>query len=88
MFFLIKRIRAHLGHDKYSAETFDRLLHSMHVEDLDWVVSVTTYAAAIAIALIFGADYFGGSNSMILSACKRSFGCPWCRGRVVLSNRQ
>ena len=62
MFFLIKRIRAHLGHDKYSAETFDRLLHSMHVEDLDWVVSVTTYAAAIAIALIFGADYFGGSK--------------------------
>ena len=62
MFFLIKRIRVHFGHDKYSAETFDRLLHSMHVEDLDWVVSVTTYAAAIAIALIFGADYFGGSK--------------------------
>ena len=29
MFFLIKRIRAHLGHDKYSAETFDRL-YTLH----------------------------------------------------------
>jgi hypothetical protein len=52
MFFLIKRFRVRLGHDKYSAETFDRLIYSMHVQDLHWIVNVTAYAAALAIFVI------------------------------------
>ena len=52
MFFLIKRFRVRFGHDKYSAETFDRLIYSMHVQDLHWIVNVTAYAAALAIFVI------------------------------------
>ena len=54
MFFLnlIKRFRVRFGHDKYSAETFDRLIYSMHVQDLHWIVNVTAYAAAFAIFVI------------------------------------
>jgi hypothetical protein len=55
MLFLIKRIRRireRLGHDKYSAQTFDRLLHSMHVEDLHWLINVSAIATALAIILI------------------------------------
>jgi hypothetical protein len=52
MLFLIKRIRARLGHDRYSAETFDRLLHSMHVEDLHWLINVSAIATAVAIFVI------------------------------------
>jgi hypothetical protein len=33
MFSLIKWFRARWGYDEYSAETFDRLTYSMHVED-------------------------------------------------------
>jgi hypothetical protein len=49
---LIRRIRARLGHDKYSAETFDRLLHSMHVEDLHWLINASAIAAVGAIIVI------------------------------------
>jgi hypothetical protein len=55
MLFLIKHIRhirARLGHDKYSAETFDRLLNSMHVKDLHWLINVSAMATALAIILI------------------------------------
>jgi hypothetical protein len=48
----IRRIRARLGHDKYSAETFDRLLHSMHVKDLHWIINVSAIAAAVSIIVI------------------------------------
>jgi hypothetical protein len=67
MFFLIKRLRAYLGHDKYSAETFDRLTRSMHVQDLRWIANVTVGAAGLAI-LIFAviawetAPTLAGSN--------------------------
>jgi|GEM_PF-2684762 len=51
MFSLIKRLRARLGHDKYSAETFDRLLYSEHVQDVRWIVNLTVCAAALAIVV-------------------------------------
>jgi hypothetical protein len=49
MFWLMKWIRARMGYDKYSSETIDRLAYSMHVEDLRWVASVTTFGAIILI---------------------------------------
>jgi hypothetical protein len=52
MFSLIRWFRALLGYNKYSAETFDRLIQSRHVEDLRWIARVTTGAAALAIAAI------------------------------------
>lgn len=52
MFGLIRRLRAWQGHDKYSAETFDRLTHSMHVEDLRWVARVTLLGAFLAVLII------------------------------------
>ena len=52
MFPLIRWFRARWGHDKYSAETFDRLMQSMHVADLRWLASVTTSAALVVIAAI------------------------------------
>src|SRR6266496_1619715 len=52
MFSLIKQLRARLGYDKYSAETFDRLTQSMHVEDLRWVANVTAFAALLAMSVI------------------------------------
>jgi hypothetical protein len=52
MLFLLKRIRTGLGHDRYSAATFDRLIHSMHVGDLHWIVNVTVGVAAFAIFVI------------------------------------
>jgi hypothetical protein len=63
MFFLnlIKRFRVRFGHDKYSAETFDRLIYSMHVHDLHWIVNVTAYAAAFAIfviGLVWAVEFF------------------------------
>jgi hypothetical protein len=67
MFFLrmIKRLRAYLGHDKYSAETFDRLIHSTHVDDLRWIVDITASAATVAIIVIFliaVVELFAGSK--------------------------
>ena len=59
MFFLLKRFRAGLGHDRYSAATFDRLVHSRHVGDLHWIVNVTVGAAALGIivlGVIFAAE--------------------------------
>ena len=50
---LIKRLREYLGYDKYSAETFDRLIHSRHVKDLRWIVDVTVFFAALAL-IAFG----------------------------------
>jgi hypothetical protein len=52
LFGLIGRVRASLGYDKYSAETFDRLIYSMHVEDLRWVGRVTVLGAILAVLLI------------------------------------
>jgi hypothetical protein len=52
MFFLLKRFRARLGHDRYSAATFDRLVHSMHVGDLHWIVNVTVWDAVFAIIVL------------------------------------
>jgi len=49
MFFLIRLIRAKLGYDRYSPETFDRLIQSMHVQDLRWIANVTVGAATVAI---------------------------------------
>ena len=53
MFTAIKFLRKFWGHDKDSAETFDRLVTSKHVEDLRWIVRVSTTAAVVAIFLIF-----------------------------------
>jgi hypothetical protein len=53
MFPLIRWIRKALGHDKDSAETFDRLIWSKHVEDLRWIVNVTALATIFVIFLIF-----------------------------------
>jgi hypothetical protein len=49
---LIKSLRKYWGYDQYSAETFDRLIHSQHVKDLRWIAQVTLYAAVAAIAII------------------------------------
>jgi hypothetical protein len=54
MFFIIRRLRACFGHDKYSAETFDRLTRSMHVKDLRSIANVTAGAAFLAIAMFLG----------------------------------
>jgi len=52
MFFLLKLFRAGLGHDRYSAATFDRLVRSKHVGDLQWIVDVTVGAAVLAITVL------------------------------------
>jgi hypothetical protein len=52
MFRMMQWIRKLFGHDKYSAETFDRLLWSTHVEDLRWVVRMTTGGAVLLIFII------------------------------------
>jgi len=52
MFSIIRKIRARFGRDKFSAETFDRLIQSMHVEDLRWVARVTMVFALSAICVI------------------------------------
>src|ERR1043166_6603982 len=49
MFWLIKRVRRLMGHDRYSSETIDRLAYSMHVEDLRLVASVTMLGAIVLI---------------------------------------
>ena len=49
MFFLIRKLRACLGYDKYSAETFDRLTQSVHVKDLRWVAGVSAFVAFLAL---------------------------------------
>jgi hypothetical protein len=93
MFFLrmIKRLRAHLGHDKYSAETFDRLTHSVHVEDLRWIVNIAAAAVTVAIIVIFViavVELFAGSQphdvlvlaGTVLGAVFAVFGgiIAWC----------
>jgi hypothetical protein len=57
MFFVIRRWRAYFGHDKYSAKTFDRLIQSMHVQDLRSIANVTVGAALLAIAMFVGVLY-------------------------------
>ena len=52
MFRIMQLIRKLLGHDKYSAETFDRLLWSAHVEDLRWVVRMTTGGSILLLIII------------------------------------
>ena len=52
MFRAIKWLRGRFRYDKYSAETFDRLLHSVHVEDLRWIATLTTCGAGFAIVVI------------------------------------
>ena len=52
MFSIIRKIRARFGRDRFSAETFDRLIQSMHVEDLRWVARVTMVFALFAICVI------------------------------------
>jgi len=49
MFALLRLVRGHFGHDRYSAETIDRLLYSAHVQDLRWVANVTTITAILAL---------------------------------------
>jgi hypothetical protein len=93
MFFLrmIKRLRAHLGHDKYSAETFDRLTHSVHVEDLRWIVNIAAAGVTVAIIVIFViavVELFAGSKphdvlvlaGTVLGAVFAVFGgiIAWC----------
>jgi len=91
MFFLLKRFRARLGHDRYSAATFDRLVHSMHVEDLHWIVNVTVLVAAFAIivlALILTAEGYAGKfhwvpATALLAGCGAVFAAvgaiiAWC----------
>jgi hypothetical protein len=51
MFFVIRRCREYFGHDKYSAETLDRLIQSMHVKDLRSIANITVGAALLAIAM-------------------------------------
>jgi hypothetical protein len=60
LFYWIKRLRAEWGHDKYSAETIDRLIYSKHVQDVRWIVNVTVYAAAFAIILVLIAALYMG----------------------------
>ena len=52
MFGLLGRLRAWQGYDKHSAETVDRLIYSMHVEDLRWVARVTLLGAVLAVSAI------------------------------------
>ena len=52
MFWVLKKIRAHFGHDQFSAKTFDRLIQSVHVEDLRWIAAVTAGGATLAFLLI------------------------------------
>jgi hypothetical protein len=64
MFYLIRRWRAYFGHDKYSAETFDRLIQSMHVKDLRSIANVTAGGALLAIAMFLGiALYYAVTHS-------------------------
>ncbi len=74
MFFLIRRTRAYLGHDRYSAETFDRLTHSMHVQDLRWIANVTVGAATIAILVyaVIAWETAGYAGSKLYDALLRS----------------
>jgi hypothetical protein len=51
---LIKRLRQARGYDRYSAETIDRLLWSMHVDDLRWVAQIILWLViATIIFLVF-----------------------------------
>ncbi len=54
---LIRLLRRQWGHDQYSAETFDRLVHSQHVKDLRWIAQIAVYAALTAILLIAALAY-------------------------------
>jgi hypothetical protein len=63
MFPLIRWVRKALGHDKDSAETFDRLIWSKHVEDLRWIVNVTALATIFVICLIIGMAITLGTHS-------------------------
>jgi hypothetical protein len=51
MYFL-KCIRAYFGHDRFSSKTIDRLAYSMHVDDLRFIVNVTTIGTLIIIVII------------------------------------
>jgi hypothetical protein len=40
------------GHDRFSDETFDRLLWSNHVEDLRWIAQLTIAAVVVAVIVV------------------------------------
>jgi hypothetical protein len=67
MFALIKRARKYLGYDKDSAETFDRLIQSTHVEDLRWLVVLTTILAIFGITVVVITSQTMGPHSQIPS---------------------
>jgi hypothetical protein len=80
MFSLLRRLRKSFGYDKYSSQTFDRLLQSAHVEDLRWVVVVTTVAAFVIVpGLLFGIIR-EHPEALVSGGVLLAFGAivPWC----------
>src|SRR5262245_17471787 len=49
MFRAIRWLRGLRGYDKHSAETFDRLTRSSHVEDLRWIALVALVSAIVGV---------------------------------------
>jgi hypothetical protein len=89
LFTWIKLIRQYYGYNKNSAETFDRLVYSRHVEDLRCIVVITTIAAIIGIGVVgfIILETWGQDKSLIgtliplqISAILASLGAiiAWC----------